>query len=145
KETFKNRPNGLRPDLAQMLADMHPGFVRFPGGCFVEGEHLAEATRWKKTIGDIAERPGYWNMWGYNSTDGLGYFEYLQFCEDIGAEPLFVVNCGMSHEEQHKSDKKISVPINPEYLQDAMDAIEYANGPADSQWGALRAKAGHPE
>ncbi len=144
KDTFKDRPNGLRADLAQLLADMHPGFVRFPGGCFVEGDKLAEATRWKKTIGDIAQRPGHWNLWGYNSTDGLGYHEYLQLCEDIGAEPLFVINCGMSHEEQRKSGRKISTPINPEFLQDALDAIEYANGPADSEWGSLRAKAGHP-
>jgi alpha-L-arabinofuranosidase len=146
KETFKNRPNGLRRDLAQFIADMKPGFVRFPGGCYVEGDSLPNAFRWKKTIGDIAERPGHWNLWGYYSSDGLGYHEYLQFCEDIGAEPLFVINCGMSHVEQRADDRrqKVDVPDLDAYVQDALDAIEYANGPADSKWGSLRAKAGHP-
>ncbi len=137
-ETFKGRANGLRKDLAQMLAEMHPAFVRFPGGCFVEGDIIAEAARWKKTIGDIAERPGHFNLWGYRSSDGLGYYEYLQLCEDIGAEPLFVINCGMAHKDHVPMDKM------DEYVQDALDAIEYANGPADSKWGEMRAKAGHP-
>ena len=100
KNTWKGRPNGLRPDLAEMLADMKPSFIRFPGGCYVEGNRLANAFRWKNSIGDLAERPGHWNLWGYRSTDGLGYHEYLQMCEDLGAEPLFVINCGMAHEEQ---------------------------------------------
>ncbi len=136
--TFKNRPNGMRKDLAQLIADMHPAFVRFPGGCFVEGDVMDEAFRWKKTIGDVAERRGHHNLWGYYSSDGLGYHEYLQFCEDIGAEPLFVVNCGMAHKDHVPRDKM------DEYVQDALDAIEYANGPVDSKWGSLRAKAGHP-
>ncbi|MBW8781503.1 MAG: DUF1080 domain-containing protein [Verrucomicrobia bacterium] len=144
RDTWKGRPNGLRADLMEMIAAMKPGFVRFPGGCFVEGDTLADAARWKESIGDIAERPGHWHRWGYRSTEGLGMFEYLQMCEDLGAEPLFVVNCGMSHEEQAKSNIRVSVPIDPRYLQDALDAIEYANGPVTSQWGALRAKAGHP-
>jgi len=139
KDTFKGRPNGLREDLVRMLVNMHPAFVRFPGGCFVEGDKMAEATRWKTTIGDIAERPGHYNLWGYRSTDGLGYHEYLQLCEDIGAEPLFVINVGMAHKDSIPLDKM------DEFVQDALDAIEYANGPADSKWGALRAKAGHPE
>lgn len=147
KETFKNHPNGLRRDLAQYIADMKPAFVRFPGGCYVEGDSLPNAFRWKKTIGDVAERPGHWNLWGYYSSDGLGYHEYLQFCEDVGAEPLFVINCGMSHVEQRADDRreKVEVPDLDAYVQDALDAIEYANGPADSKWGSLRAKAGHPE
>ncbi|MGE5608241.1 MAG: alpha-L-arabinofuranosidase C-terminal domain-containing protein [Bacillota bacterium] len=146
KETFKNRPNGLRRDLAQLIANMRPAFVRFPGGCYVEGDSLPNAFRWKKTIGDVAERPGHWNLWGYYSSDGLGYHEYLQFCEDIGAEPLFVINCGMSHVEQRADDRrqKVEVPDWDSYVQDALDAIEYANGPIDSKWGSLRAKAGHP-
>jgi alpha-L-arabinofuranosidase len=144
RDTWKGRPNGLRSDLMEKIAAMKPAFVRFPGGCFVEGDRLANAARWKETIGDIAERPGHWNLWGYRSTDGLGMFEYLQMCEDLGAEPLFVVNCGMSHAEQAKSNKNRSVPIDPQYVQDALDAIEYANGPVTSKWGALRAKAGHP-
>ena len=138
KNTWKNRPNGLRPDLAEMLADLKPSFNRFPGGCYVEGNRLANAFRWKNSIGDLAERPGHWNLWGYRSTDGLGYHEYLQMCEDIGAEPLFVINCGMAHEDSVPNDK-----LGP-WIQDALDAIEYANGPADSHWGSLRAKAGHP-
>ena len=139
EETFKGRPNGLRPDLAQMLANMKPAFNRFPGGCFVEGDQLVNAFRWKNTIGDIAQRPGHANLWGYRSTDGLGYHEYLQMCEDIGAAPLFVINCGMAHGG--------SVPMDQldEWVQDALDAIEYANGPVTSKWGALRAKNGHPQ
>ena len=117
---------------------MKPSFNRFPGGCYVEGNRLANAFRWKNSIGDLAERPGHWNLWGYRSTDGLGYHEYLQLCEDIGAEPLFVINCGMAHEDSIPNDK-----LGP-WIQDALDAIEYANGPADSPWGSLRAKAGHP-
>lgn len=145
QDTFKNRPNGLRADLAQMIVDMKPKFVRFPGGCFVEGPELQYATRWKKTIGDIAERPGHWNMWGYWSNDGFGAFEFLQFCEDIQAEPMYVINCGMSHKEQGIKDKSQYAVNVDEYIQDALDMIEYANGPVDSKWGALRAQAGHPE
>jgi len=135
---WKNRPNGLRADLAEMLATMKPAFVRFPGGCYVEGNKLANAFRWKDSIGDIARRPGHWNLWGYRSNDGLGYHEYLQMCEDLGAEPLFVINCGMAHEDH--------VPMSQmgPWVQDALDAIEYANGPETSTWGAQRAKAGHP-
>ena len=147
KETWKGRPNGLRPDLAGMLQAMKPSFVRFPGGCYVEGDRLPNAFRWKNSIGEPAQRPGHWNLWGYRSTDGLGYHEYLQMCEDLGAEPLFVFNCGMSHEEMGKQAGQkaaVDVPDLQEYIQDALDAIEYANGPVDSKWGALRAKAGHP-
>ena len=86
KDTYKGHP--FRKDLAQMLADMKPAFMRFPGGCYVEGNELGHAFRWKKTIGDVAERPGHYNLWGYWSNDGLGYHEYLQLCEDLGAEPL---------------------------------------------------------
>ena len=148
KDTWKGRPNGLRTDLAEMLQAMRPAFVRFPGGCYVEGDRLPNAFRWKKTLGDSANRPGHWNLWGYRSTDGLGYHEYLQMCEDLGAEPLFVVNCGMSHvEQQHgpgKTPSAVEAPDPAEYLQDTLDAIEYANGPAESTWGSKRAAAGHP-
>jgi len=143
KETWKGRPHGLRRDLAEMLREMQPSFVRFPGGCYVEGDKLANAFRWKNSIGDLCERPGHWNLWGYRSTDGLGYHEYLQLCEDLGAEPLYVFNCGMSHVEQN-APGVANVPALAEYLQDALDAIEYANGPVESKWGGLRAKAGHP-
>ena len=138
KDTWKGRPNGLRADVAQMLADLKPAFVRFPGGYWVEGDTLATSYRWKDTIGDLAQRRNLWNLWRYFSTNGLGYHEYLQMSEDLGAEPLFVINCGMSHKEVVPMDKMA------EWVQDALDAIEYANGPADSKWGALRVKAGHP-
>jgi alpha-L-arabinofuranosidase len=150
QETWKGRKNGLRPDLMAMLEKMKPAFVRFPGGCFVEGDMLENAFRCKKTIGDIAERPGHWNRWGYRSTDGLGMYEYLQMTEDLKAEPLFVINCGMSHMEQpgkreYREGSGLSEAAMQEYVQDALDAIEYCNGPTDSKWGAMRAKAGHPE
>jgi len=138
EDTFKGRPNGLRPDLAQMLADLKPSFMRFPGGCWVEGDTLEFAQRWKRTIGDIGDRRTQYNLWQYYSTNGLGYHEYLQLCEDLGAEPLFVINCGMSHKENAPMDKL------DEWVQDALDAIEYANGSAESPWGAVRAKNGHP-
>jgi alpha-L-arabinofuranosidase len=137
-ETFNHRPNGLRADLMQMLVALHPAFVRFPGGSFGEGYRLSEAFRWKETIGDPAQRPGQWNIWGYRTTNGLGYYEYLQMCEDLKAEPLFVINCGMA--EQDSVDPK---DLNP-WIQDALDAIDYANGPATDTWGAQRAVAGHP-
>ena len=138
KRTWKNRPNGLRPDLAEMLAGLRPAFVRFPGGCWVEGDVMSLAYRWKQTVGDPSERRTQYNIWQYYATHGIGYHEYLQMCEDLGAEPLFVINCGMSHKEVVPLDKM------QEYVQDALDAIEYANGPASSTWGALRAKNGHP-
>ena len=136
QDTWKG--HGFRKDLTQMLADLKPSFVRFPGGCWVEGNTMKESYRWKTTIGDISERRSQYNLWGYTATHGLGYHEYLQLCEDLGAEPLFCINVGMSHKE--------NVPMDQmgEYVQDALDAIEYANGPADSTWGSVRAKAGHP-
>jgi alpha-L-arabinofuranosidase len=138
-DTFKGRSNGLRKDMAAMITNMRPSFMRFPGGSFMEGETLNQAWRWKTTIGKIEERPGFWCIWGYRSTDGLGYHEYLQMCEDIGVEPLYVAHCGMAEKE--------FVPLNKldEWKQEALDAIEYANGPVASKWGALRAKAGHPK
>ena len=134
-KTWKD--HGLRPDLMEMLVGLKPSFNRFPGGCWVEGDRMKEAYRWKLTIGDPAERRTQHNIWAYEATHGVGYHEYLQMCEDLGCEPLFVINCGMSHRE--------NVPLEQmdEFVQDAMDAIEYANGPATSKWGAVRAKAGH--
>lgn len=136
EKTWKG--HGFRPDLFEMLLALKPAFVRFPGGCWVEGDTMKEAYRWKQTIGDIAERRTQNNIWGYKATHGIGYHEYLQMCEDLGAEPMFCINVGMSHRE--------NVPMGQmqEYVQDALDAVEYANGPADSTWGAVRAKAGHP-
>lgn len=136
KRTWKN--NGLRPDLMQMLVGLKPAFNRFPGGCWVEGDTMKQAYRWKETIGDPSERRTQHNIWAYEATHGVGYHEYLVMCEDLGCEPLFVINCGMSHRENVPMDKM------DEFVQDALDAIEYANGPVTSKWGAVRAKAGHP-
>jgi alpha-L-arabinofuranosidase len=136
KKTWKD--HGLRPDLGEMLAGLQPSFVRFPGGCWVEGNDLAHSYRWKETVGDIAHRKPLYNIWQYYATHGLGYHEYLQMCEDLGAEILFVINCGMSHTEVVPMDQ-----MGP-LIQDALDAIEYANGPATSVWGGLRARNGHP-
>ncbi len=138
QNTFKLRANGLRRELAQMVADLHPSFVRFPGGCWVEGESLKYSYRWKQTVGDIAGRRSVYDLWKYYSTNGLGFHEYLQMCEDLGAAPLFVVNCGMSHTQIVPKDGMAL------WVQDALDAVEYANGPVDSRWGSVRAKNGHP-
>ena len=138
--TWKNRPNGFRSDLAQMLKEMNPSFLRFPGGCVVEGASIENRIQWKNTIGDIAQRPGHWNLWGYHTYDGIGFHEFLQLCEDLNAEPLYVVNVGMAcqyrgGEVDQKEVKK--------YIDETLDALEYAMGPVNSKWGALRAKNGH--
>ncbi len=136
KKTWKD--HGLRTDLAESLDALHPKFLRFPGGCWVEGDDFAHMNHWKNTIGDIDSRTPLWNIWGYNATQGLGYHEYLQLCEDLGAEPLFCINVGMSHKETIPMDRM------DQWVQDALDAVEYANGPTNSIWGAKRAQAGHP-
>ncbi|MBR3480954.1 MAG: carbohydrate binding domain-containing protein [Prevotella sp.] len=138
--TFKNRENGLRPDLANMLWQMHPRFMRFPGGCFVEGQISPEnAFRWERTIGPIEERPGHWNVnWGYRTTDGIGFHEYLQMAEDLGAKPLYVVNVGLWHGGQTPVDS-----LQP-WIDETLAALEYANGDVTTKYGALRAKNGHP-
>ncbi|HEX8465816.1 MAG TPA: alpha-L-arabinofuranosidase C-terminal domain-containing protein [Abditibacterium sp.] len=145
RETWKGRSNGLRPDLMEKIVAMKPAFVRFPGGCYVEGDTIENRFRWKETIGDIAARPGHWNLWGYRSNDGLGYHEYLQMCEDLASEPLFVINVGMSHLNGRLNAYAVPMDQMGPYVQDALDAIEYANGPVTSKWGALRAKNGHPK
>lgn len=139
--TWKNRKNGLRPDLAQLLANTKPSFLRFPGGCYVEGEGTYDnAFQWKKTIGPIEERPGHMNQnWRYFSSDGLGFDEYLQLCEDLGVAPMFVVNVGLGH------GFTFSLEETKALVQDALDAIEYANGDASTEWGAKRVANGHPE
>jgi len=130
--------DGFRPDLLQMLKDLKPGFVRFPGGCYVEGNVLAEAWQWKGGIGAQEARRTHWNLWGYWNTNGLGLYEYLILCEKLGAEPLLVTNCGMSH-----SETVSGAALNP-YVQDALDGIEFANGASTTTWGAQRAAMGHP-
>ena len=138
--TFKNRENGMRPDLANMLWQMHPKFMRFPGGCFVEGQDSPDnAFRWERTIGPIEEREGHWNVnWGYRTTDGLGFHEYLQLAEDLGAKPLYVVNVGLWHGGMTPVDS-----IQP-WIDECLNALEYANGDVTTKYGALRAKNGHP-
>ena len=139
--TFMNRKNGLRPDLAQLLYNIRPKFVRFPGGCYVEGQESPEnAFHWEKTIGPIEERPGHKNVnWRYRTSDGMGFDEYLQLAEDLNAKPLYVVNVGLWHGGMTPVDS-----IQP-WIDECMNALEYANGPVTSKYGALRAKNGHPE
>jgi alpha-L-arabinofuranosidase len=150
--TFKNRPNGLRADLAQMLADMQPKFVRFPGGCLVHGSGLGNMYRWKNTIGPIEERKGQRNIWGYHQSGGLGFFEYFQFCSDIGAKPIPILpaavscqNSGGTHVIDGAGQKALCMHDMHEYIQEVLDLVEWANGPVTSTWGAKRAAAGHPE
>ncbi|MBN2683740.1 MAG: hypothetical protein JXR40_00540, partial [Pontiellaceae bacterium] len=153
RNTFKGRANGLRADLAQVIADIHPRFVRFPGGCLVHGDGIDNMYNWKNSIGPIEQRKGQRNIWRYHQSLGLGYFEYFQFCEDIGAEPLPVVPAGVSCQNSgasvtgHYGQGQQGIPMEdlPDFIQDIVDLIEWANGPADSEWGAKRAAAGHPE
>ncbi len=143
KKTFKNRPNGLRADLAQYLADLKPAFVRWPGGCFVEGINVESAPNWKASLGPLEQRPGTFSVWGYWSSDGFGYHEYLQFCEDINADALYVFNAGVSCE--FRSGTFISEEALQPVIDDVLDAIEYAIGPVNTKWGSVRAKNGHPK
>jgi len=153
KKTWKDRPNGLRADVVQWLADLKPGFMRFPGGCIVEGRYLSTRYQWKNTIGRPEERPLLINRWNdefkhrpapdYFQTFGLGFYEYFLLCEDIGAEPLPILNCGMAC--QFNSNELVPLDQLDPYIQDALDLIEFANGPAASPWGAKRATMGHPK
>jgi alpha-L-arabinofuranosidase len=149
ENTWNKRRNGLRADMVKILADMKPGFMRFPGGCIVEGKDLANAYRWKDTIGDVATRPQNWNRWmetnapQYYQTYGLGFYEYFQLCEDIGAEPVPVINCGMAC--QFQSGEVVPMGQLKSWVQDALDLIEFANGPSTTVWGAKRAAMGHPK
>ena len=138
--TFKDQPNGFRPDIMQMMVDMKPKFLRFPGGNYLEGDQIADRFEWKKTIGPLSDRPGHMAPWGYRSTDGLGLHEFLLWCEDMNAEPLLAVYAGYSLKGVHVNPGPDLEP----YVQDALDEIEYVTGPATSKWGAMRAKAGHP-
>jgi alpha-L-arabinofuranosidase len=149
KDTFKGRANGLRRDLAQTIADIRPRFMRFPGGCLVHGSGVHRYYDWKASVGPVEQRRAQRNLWGYHQTLGLGYFEYFQFCEDMGAIPLPVVSAGVccQHAGHSPGRGQEGLPLDemPAYIQDVFDLIEWANGPADSKWGAVRAAAGHPE
>ena len=153
RDTFKGRPNGLRTDLAEKIAALQPGFLRFTGGCIVNtgsmygydaasGYQRARAYQWKDTIGPVEERATNANFWGYNQSYGLGYYEYFQFAEDIGAKPLPVVpalvtGCGQNRAVDDEA-------LLQRHIRDTLDLIEFANGPATSTWGAERAAMGHP-
>ncbi len=138
--TFKDQPNGFRPDLMQMMVDMKPKFLRFPGGNYLEGDQIADRFEWKKTIGPLSDRPGHMAPWTYRSSDGMGLHEFLLWCEGINAEPLLGLYAGYSLKGAHVNPGPDLEP----FVQDALDEIEYVTGPATSRWGSLRAKAGHP-
>jgi len=142
ENTFNHRPNGLRKDMATMLANLKPAFLRWPGGCIVEGFTLENRFKWKGTVGDPAARHGEFNLWGYRNSYGFGYHEFLQYCEDIGADGMFVCNVGLSclyRNGDYSSKEEV-----PNYIQEALDAIEYAIGDPGTKWGGKRAAAGHP-
>ncbi len=153
--TFKNRTNGMRRDIAQALADVHPGVLRFPGGCIVEGESLPNRYQWKNTIGPVENRPLNRNRWeftfehryfpDYFQSYGLGFFEFFQLSEDIGAEPLPVLNVGMACQYQNYNNEKAHVALDSlqPYIQDCLDLIEFANGDTTTTWGRKRAEMGH--
>lgn len=152
RNTWKKRPGGLRADMVQMLADLKPGFLRFPGGCIVEGRYLTNRYQWKTTIGPVEQRKLIINRWNdefrhrpapdYFQSFGLGFFEFFQLCEDIGAEPMPILNCGMAC--QFNSGQLVPMDQLDPYIQDALDLIEYANGAPTTPWGAKRAAMGHP-
>jgi len=152
-DTWKNRPGGLRADLVQMLYDMKPGFLRFPGGCIVEGHDLSVRYQWKKTVGNVEEREMIVNRWNtefnhrltpdYYQTFGLGFYEYFLLSRDLGAEPLPIINCGMAC--QFNTGELVPMDQLEPYIQDALDLIEFANGSIDTKWGKLRTEMGSPE
>lgn len=149
QKTFKGRKNGLRADLAQSLADIHPRFIRFPGGCVAHGDGLGNIYRWKNTVGPLEYRKPQRNLWGYHQTAGLGYFEYFQFCEDIGAQPLPVIAAGVPCQNSATggAGQQGGIPMcdMDDYVQEVLDLIEWANGDAGTKWGKIRAEAGHPK
>ena len=152
-KTWKNRENGLRADLVQALYDLNPGVFRFPGGCIIEGNNLETRYQWKNSVGPVENRPLNENRWNYTRANrytpdyfqsyGLGFFEYFQLSEDIGAEPIPVLSCGIACQFESKQ----IVPLDglKPYVQDALDLIEFANGPVSSTWGKVRAEMGHPQ
>ena len=154
-DTYKGRKNGLRRDLAQALEDMHPGVFRFPGGCIVEGTTLDTRYQWKNTIGPVENRPLNKNRWedtfdyryyaDYYQSYGLGFYEFFQLCEDIKAEPLPVLSVGLACQFQNGESAHAKMDELQPFIDDCLDLIEFANGPADSKWGKIRAEMGHPE
>lgn len=158
EKTFRGHRNGMREDLAQTLADMKPKFMRFPGGCVSHGNGIDNIYDWKGSVGPLEARRPLRNIWNYHQTRGLGFYEYFRFCEDLGMEPLPVLAAGVpcqnssrhsrySHDELTCNGQQGGIPMEdmPAYIQDILDLVEWANGPADSEWGKVRAEAGHPE
>ncbi len=153
EDTWKGRKNGLRKDLVQLLADLQPGFLRFPGGCIVEGRTLEKRYQWKKTVGAVEDREMLVNRWNtefshkltpdYFQSFGLGFFEYFQLSEDLGAEPLPILSCGIAC--QYNTGELAPMESLDPYVQDALDLIEFANGDTSSKWGKVRTDMGHPE
>jgi alpha-L-arabinofuranosidase len=149
EKTYKGRKNGLRADLATTIANIKPKFVRFPGGCVAHGDGIANIYKWKNSIGPLESRKPDRNLWGYHQTMGLGYFEYFQFCEDIGAEPVPVIAAGVPCQNSGTGGggQQGGIPMSemPQYIQDIIDLVEYANGAINTKWGKKRAEAGHPK
>jgi alpha-N-arabinofuranosidase len=153
KDTWKGRKNGLRPDIVKLLADMKPGFLRFPGGCIVEGFDLSQRYKWKDSVGPLNQRVSNTNRWNfefrhrptpdYYQSYGLGYYEFFLLAEDLGAEPMPILSCGMAC--QFNTAELAPMDQLAPYVQDALDLIDFANGPADSKWGKMRSEMGHPE
>ena len=152
-DTWKGRKGGLRRDLVEALRDLHPGVMRFPGGCVVEGNSLATRYQWKNTLGDVENRPLNENRWNYTfkyrafpdyyQSYGLGFYEFFQLCEDIDARPLPILSVGLSC--QYESHEQVPVDSLQPYIDDALDLIEFANGAATTKWGKVRAEMGHPK
>ncbi|WP_304237840.1 alpha-L-arabinofuranosidase C-terminal domain-containing protein [Jiulongibacter sediminis] len=153
QDTWKGRKKGLRKDMVQLLAELNPGFIRFPGGCIVEGRTLDQRYQWKKTVGPVDERETLINRWNtefahrpapdYFQSFGLGFFEYFQLSEDLGAEPLPILSCGLAC--QFNTSETVPMDQLDPYIDDALDLIEFANGSVNTKWGKIRASMGHPE
>jgi alpha-L-arabinofuranosidase len=139
--TYHDRPNGNRIDLMEKLAAMKPAFLRFPGGNYLEGDHISERFEWKKTIGALVDRPTHPSPWHYHSSDGMGLLEFLQWCEDLHMQPVLAIYAGYSMMQEHVDPGPKLEP----YVQDALEEIQYVMGDASTEWGAVRAKDGHAE
>ena len=138
--TYQDRTNGNRIDLMEKMAAMRPKFLRFPGGNYLEGDHIPDRFEWKKTIGPLVDRPTHPSPWRYRSSDGMGLLEFLEWCEDLKMEPVLAVYAGYSMAQEHVDPGPALEP----YVQDALDEIEYVTGDANTKWGAERVKNGHP-
>ena len=138
--TYNNTPNGNRPDIMKLLAEMKPSFLRFPGGNYLEGDYFSSRFDWKKTIGKLAQRPGHQSPWGYRSTDGMGLLEFLMWCEDLKMEPLLAVFAGYTLKGDYLDDPKLLKP----FVDEALEEIEYIIGDQSTKWGSARVRDGHP-